>query len=37
MDWLWALIIVIVGNAALFAGVVLLTRLVQEWQRTKEG
>lgn len=28
MNWLWALLIVVVGNAALFAGLVLLVRVV---------
>ncbi len=37
MDWLWALILVIVFNAALFTGLVVLTRLVSRWQRLREG
>ena len=28
MNWMWALLIVLVGNAALFAGLVLVVRVV---------
>ena len=35
MNWVWALLIVMVGNVALFAGLVLLVRVVNVWSRRR--
>ena len=37
MDWLWAMLIVVVWNAALFAGLVLLTHAAGSWRQTRES
>lgn len=34
MDWLWALILVVVGNAALFAALVAALRIAKRRQAT---
>lgn len=36
MDWLWALILVVVANTALFAVLLAALRIVKAWRRATE-